>query len=84
MKTRLDREHIYKIIDEERFYQDSKWDDMDSVNNVADFIIYMETYLEAAKRINNPKEKDQSLDHLRKVVALGVACFEKFGVPARR
>lgn len=72
------------MIDEERFYQDNKWDGLDDFNNVADFIIYMETYLERAKRVNNPKQKDQSLDELRKVVTLGVACFEKFGVPARR
>lgn len=80
----MKRPEIYSIIDGERFYQDNLWGDLDTRNNISDFILYMENYLQKAKQTNNPDQHDQSLDALRKVVALGIACFEKFGVPSRQ
>lgn len=80
----MKRQEVYKVIDGERFYQDMKWEDLDKSNNVGDFIIYMENYLEKAKQANNPRQLGESLDNLRKVVSIGVGCFEKFGVPERK
>ncbi len=81
---KMKREEVYKIIDSERFYQDSKWLELDQINNVGDFMIYMQKYLNEAMLYNNPITPDQSLDALRKVVAIGIGCFEKFGVPPRQ
>jgi hypothetical protein len=80
----MKRQEVYKIIDGERFYQDSKWEDLDKINNVSDFMIYMQNYLNKAMVANNPVQNRESLDNLRKVVSIGIGCFEKFGVPERQ
>lgn len=76
----MTREQVYEMIDKERDYQDEKWGgkEHDKNNSVGDFIIYMDVYLKKAKEqytsatiINGP------VNELRKVIALGVACFEQ-------
>lgn len=87
----MKREDVYKILDEERDYQDGKWNHVDhkgksptELNSVGDFITYMDHYFMKAKQnyTTNSGNK-QALDALRKMVSLGVACFEQHGVTDR-
>lgn len=83
----MKRIEIYKVIDEERSYQDDRWggDSHDSKKSVGDFIIYMEEYISRAKKIyTTDAPVRDSLNELRKVVTLGVACFEQHRVPRRK
>lgn len=74
----MTRPEVYERIDGERSYQNEKWPPDN--HDVGSWIALMEDYLHEAKRaVNN----DEALDSLRKVVTLGVACFEQHGVPHR-
>jgi hypothetical protein len=83
----MDKGEIVKTLFEERSYQDSKWGgkDHDSKQSIGDFIIYMEQFLNEAKfHYTGPEEARIDVLHcLRKVTALGIACFEVHGVPKR-
>lgn len=84
------REKVYEVIDGERDYQKRlHGNDPTAVNS---FILYMEHYLTRAREIastcqdgnNYPGSPGQSsLECVRKVVALGVACMEQHGAPKR-
>lgn len=94
------RKEVYKRIDEERKYQQKKWgrqaveeervlfqseEGLESIHEVETFILYMQDYLESARKlITRLPDKTIALDKLRKVVALGVACFEQHGCPERK
>ena len=81
----MERSEVYKIIDQERKYQDSKWTPDEHGNHeVEAYMLYMHSYLqEAMSNISRTNGTREARDILRKVVALGVACFEKHGVPDR-
>lgn len=90
------RADVYKAIDGERSYQD-KWDDAESRgrHETGAFILFMEHYLKEARRLESTLENggngisafhvrpEGSLDFVRKVTALGVACMEQNGAPER-
>ena len=85
------REEVYEAIDSERAYQ-GKWDSCESggLHETAAFILFMEEYLAAARRLESTLEDggnltrgEGSLDFVRKVTALGVACMEQHGAPLR-
>ena len=82
------REIVYEIIDGERFYQEQLWghaDEHDAFHSVGDFIVYMDEYMKRVKEKYTVAEGEEAaLDMMRKVVALGVACFEIHGVPERK
>lgn len=82
----MTREEIYKIIDAERNYQDTKWGlQHDANHEVESYILYMEDYLNEARHLlSHANGVEGGLDVLRKVVALGIACFESHGVPERK
>ena len=83
----MDRKEIYRIIDGEREYQDTIRKNNENETRedeekcVADFILYMEAQMNNAKdahyKLQDPRE------FIRKVIALGVACGEAFGLPER-
>lgn len=77
----MTREQVYEMIDRERDYQDQKWGGKkhDQNQSIGDFILYMDVYLNKAKQSYSGPfvEGANSLDELRKVIALGVACFEQ-------
>lgn len=78
------RQEVYAAIDSERDYQDSRWTELDEVNKVGDFLIYMRNYLDKAFQVHYAgTERENSLQFVRKVTALGVAAMEKFGAPQR-
>ncbi len=92
------REDVYKAVDGERDYQ-QKWEDADSKgkHETGAFILFMEHYLKEARRLESTLENggnnrriadgspgpEGSLDFVRKVTALGVACMEQNGAPER-
>ena len=82
------REQVYKALDGERDYQESRWNA--EYHEVAAFILYMEEYLARTRELastladNEANENGESaLDFVRKVTALGVACMEQHGAPRR-
>lgn len=77
------RGQVYGALDGERAYQVAKWGaDREGVGN---FIVYMEEYLDRAKRALTTEVGDEpALHELRKVTALGVACLEQHGAPERQ
>ena len=81
----MDRKEVYKIVDLERDYQDSIWNHSEKFNSVGDFLIYMDDYMRKTKEMYTTESgKEPALDVLRKIVALGIACFEVHGVPERK
>lgn len=79
------RDQVYELIDSERDYQDQKWGKgHDEQNNVCNYILYMQHHLgKAASLASTELNNKPALDELRKVVALGIACFEQLGLPKR-
>ena len=88
------REEVYEAISSERDYQ-NKWDEtreahpelgsyMDRDKPVETWILWMEEYLsEARTGATNSIDKSGSLENIRKVAALAVACMEYHGVSKR-
>jgi len=82
---------ILDAIVNERQYQARRWGTRHGLNrfeetqrSVPDFLVYMKTYLDDAFRSATTEVgDDKALEALRKVVALGVACFEQHGMPVR-
>jgi hypothetical protein len=60
---------------------------LESAHSIEDFILYMEDYLEEARKIisrnSEPECVPQTLDVLRKVATLAVSAFEQHGVSMR-
>ena len=89
----MKREDVYKLIDVERNYQDSRWDgiilsetaaiESDKDKSVAEWIIYMEQLLNQAKAGVYSLDKDGALEFIRKTTAVGVACMEYNETPSR-
>ena len=79
----MERSEIYKAIDSERDYQDKKWGNNSLDNSIADYILYMEKHIQNAKDALYELESKEAREFLRKVTALGVACFEQHGVEPR-
>lgn len=82
----MNREQVYEVINRERGYQDVKWGGKvhDNHHEVEAWIVYMQAYLnKAINRVSTESGPHGGLDELRKVVALGIACFEIHGVPER-
>lgn len=85
-------EQIGEVIDFERLYQQMRWGHLnesdgtivEDYHSVGDYVCLMENYLLKAKQaLGGNLTTEESLHELRKVVALGVACFEEHGVPER-
>lgn len=69
----MEREEVYRVLDGERDYQDSKWPGEAHANHeVESWILYMDVYLNKAKQaITDNSGVDDALAKLRKVTALG-------------
>jgi hypothetical protein len=89
------RKDVFTALDTERIYQKRRWgvrspydagEFTEQKKPIESFILYMEDYLQEARRAASrlPDGYRTALDALRKVVALGVACFEQHGVAPRR
>lgn len=78
------RSEVYNIIDTERDYQNKKWTDNHSVE---EYLFYIEDYLNEARHLlsrNNSRiVKENALEIVRKITALGVSCLEEHGCKKR-
>lgn len=80
---------VYQAVDGERAYQNMRKgrDSGAHHHSVEEFMIYMEDYLHEARHVVSrtwgPSARLKTLDVLRKVVALGIACMEENGVVFR-
>lgn len=83
------REEVYRCIDTERDYQDglASTSETDGHHTIAEFLLYMDDYMREAKTIASrtwgPSAGPKTLDFVRKVTALGVACMEQNGTVDR-
>lgn len=75
------REEAYRAIDGERAYQATKWDELDKYNRVEDFVGYMWNYFMIAR---SSEDETTSLDAVRKIASIGVACMETHGTVRRK
>ena len=87
----MKREDVYKLIDGERDYQDSRWNrDTTSSNGIhtsEQWIMYMEDYLNEAKHILSRQATQvadpQAMEIIRKVTAMGVCAMEQIDTKPR-
>ena len=82
----LTRKDVFIAIEHERDCQDKKWGNLDEhTHEVGSYLTIMRQLLNDAERAYMSQRGDiGALDELRKVVAVGVACMEQHGVPARK
>lgn len=75
----MDRKDVYKLIDNERVFQETKWKHRPTLP-VADELLIMRVYIDKAMNsyVGVVGEK-VALDQVRKVVATGVRCLESHG-----
>jgi hypothetical protein len=79
------RNYVYATLDKERAYQDRQHGgrEHDREHSVSDWISFMQDYLTDAAELCRHGEEKLAKEELRKVVALGIACFEVYGCPQR-
>jgi len=85
------RQEVYKAIDTERDYQNTRWNENTTTSlnrhSIEEWIMYMEDYIAEAKHILSRKARQDAdpiaIDIMRKVVALGVCAMEEHGAPER-
>lgn len=80
----MKRPYVLLAIEEERDYQDSRWQsDSDSTHSVADWLLFVEAHLNAAKGKIYNLDEEGAKDEVRKIAALCVAMGENLGMPER-
>ncbi len=84
------REDVYFVITKERQYQNDRHERLqvkhphrDEDHSIADWLIYIESQLNDAKKCVYDLRFDEAMHHVRKLTALGVACMEYQGAPRR-
>lgn len=81
------RRDVYEALDSEREYQAQKW--AGHTHSIEEYVLYMEHYLMLLRThcsmtdFQDPANVSEALSGVRKVAALGVACMEEHGAPAR-
>jgi len=81
----MKRKNVYKLIDEERAYQDTRWNpdttETGGKHSPAEWLVYIQSYLteaiEMASRLPDPLSSRMVLHNIRKITAMGVACMEQ-------
>ena len=92
----VSRADVYAALDSEREYQKRRAEEASGPgsgehrHSVEEFVIYIEDYVDELRHhlsrtwTANGQADLASLDILRKVTALGVACMEQHGAPCRQ
>jgi hypothetical protein len=91
----MKREEVYKLIDGERDYQESRWDNhaekrsgkpdiLDENKSLAEWLIYLEFHLNEAKHAVYALESKKAKEAIRKIAALAVVCMEYNDCPPRK
>ena len=84
--NKMERENVYKRIDQERDYQDIKWknnDVPDDEKSIAEWLNYIEFHLGKAKNEIYYLKHQEALAEVRKIAALAVKCMEIHGCSER-
>lgn len=78
-------EKVFEAIKSERYYQDRKWGHIkDHPHEVGGWLTLIRKHLTDAESAWCSSDGDyKALEELRKVLAIGVACAEQHGIPAR-
>lgn len=80
------REEVYKAIDSERDYQDSKWN-ASTYHSLYEWLVYLQDYLtegiHQASRLPDKQRFPLVLDTVRKIGAMCVSAMEQHGAPYR-
>lgn len=87
----MERQDVYKAIDSERDYQNSRWNENTTTSKnkhtFEDWIMYIEDYLAEAKHILSREARQiadpKASDIMRKVAAMAVCSLEEHGVKQR-
>lgn len=81
----IDQAAAVNAVLRERDYQDKKWGTIqERPREVGTYLTLMRVLLtEAEQAYAKSKDDGPALNELRKVVAVGLACFEQHGVPSR-
>jgi hypothetical protein len=83
--TNMDRQEVYKAIDSEREYQDSKW--KGSPHTLTEWLVFIEDYTAEAKHLLSrnwdAEVATQASDIMRKIAGMAVAALEEHGVRER-
>lgn len=82
---------VFDALHSERKYQKRRWGHrqpdgsmVETQHTTGNFICFMRHYLEQANsRLSTVSGEAAALEELRKVVTLGVACFEQHGINPR-
>ena len=90
-KNPMTRDQVFAVLQGEREYQEKRWGYpqpdgtfKEPAHGVCDYMVYMRHYLAKAEEAAATKPGSiEALEQLRKVVTLGIACFELNGVPKR-
>jgi hypothetical protein len=91
MKHQIPRQQAFDILDGERNYQDSRWNENTTssggVHTPAEWILFMQNYLQEAQQIVTRESDNRCHDRvmaiIRKVGAMAVAAIEQNGAPYR-
>jgi hypothetical protein len=78
-----DFDTVMEVVRQERAYQHAKWGDANKGASLARYIELLGTYVARADKAGLSLDEVAQLHEVRKVVALGVACLEQHGAPAR-
>ena len=87
----MKREDVYKLIDGEREYQNSKWNPDTTTSGgqhtPCDWLVYIQDYLteaiHMASRNPDPQATTMVMNNIRKITAMGVAAMEQNETPPR-
>lgn len=87
----MERLDVYKLIDEERSYQDKKWlsipESRHANHSPEEWLVYIEDYTNEAKHILSREAygvcEQKAMDIMRKIAAMAVCAIEQHGAPAR-
>lgn len=87
----MERIEVFERINQERDYQDWRWDDgqrEDRVNDEdkspAEWLNYIKFHLEQAEVSNYMLDKEDTMSHIRKIAGLAVRAMEIHGAPERK
>jgi hypothetical protein len=88
----MKRKDVYKLIDGERDYQDSIWNevttDSGGQHSVGEWLVFIQDYLTEAINIysRNPEPfaKTRAMENIRKISAMCVCAMEQIETPERK
>ena len=79
------REQVYDAIDDERDYQEQRWERPAHNHSATEYLVYIDHYVKKAFASVSTEENELgALDNLRKIAALAVAAMEEHGFIERR